>query len=205
MNSVIRSWLALSMFAALGLHPVLAADNVGLYAQVELAGADFGYAGGWGEGILADASIVTDGLLLEEGHQWNMNTVYWSGLAGADRINVFLGREARVTSLLLQTDNNDTYLVRYRSADSGWHNLATIYATGVWGMHTTTFTLIAPVYATAFALIGDGGDGKYAVSEFQMNGDPDVKSPPPPPIPEPTSLALLMGGLGALLLIRRRR
>jgi len=205
MRSVIRSWLALSVLAALGLRPALATDNVGLYAQVELAGADFGYAGGWGEGTLADASIVTDGLLLPEGHQWNMDTVYWSGLAGADRINVFLGREARVTSLLLQTDNNDTYLVRYRSADSAWHNLTTIYATGVWGMHTTSFTLDTPVNATAFALIGDGGDGKYAVSEFRINSSVELTSPPPPPVPEPSTLVLLMGGLGALLLVRRRR
>lgn len=201
MKTVIRSCSTLSMLLALGLGSAHAAVNVGLYAQVELAGADFGYSGGWGEGYLSDPSAVTDGLLLDEGHQWNMGTAYWSGLAGADRINVYLPKLAQVTGLLLQTDNNDSYLVRYRGSDSNWHDLATVYASGVWGMNTSTVTLDVPVYATAFTIIGDGGDGKYAVSEFQMSGSYEM----PSPVPEPSSLAMLAAGLGVLQLLRRRR
>lgn len=180
-----------------------AENNVALNAQVELWGGDFGDVGAWGGGPAADASTLTDGQFLPENQQWNVDTVFWSGQRGADLLKIFLPAPALVTQLVLQADNNDSYLIRYRGTDNAWHDLSTVYSSGAWGMHATSVTLDAPVEATAFSIQGDGGDGHYAVSEFQVFDAPvDLPLPAPQPVPEPASWAMLAAGL--LPLFRRR-
>lgn len=194
------------LLLALSLRGAHADTNVALNSLTDLYGADFGNGGAWGGGPAADASTLTDGVFLEENHQWNLDTIFWSGQRGADLLRVFLPSVARVTRLVLQADNNDSYLVRYRGANNDWHDLASMYGSGAWGMSTTTVTLAAPVYATAFAILGDGGDRYYAVSEFQAFGTFGTEQPPVPsrPVPEPAGWAMLASGIFLLSRLRAR-
>jgi hypothetical protein len=210
MNARISALLATLLVAVAPLAG--AATNVALGASVALDGSGFGQSAGWGGATPIDASIVTDGAFVADGQQWNVDSVYWQGGAPdtADTITIALSSAATVTSLLLQGDNNDFYAVSYEDTGGTWHALATLsphtpldaatYGSDYvsWGMGTDSASFGA-ITATAFSIQTSGGDGSYAVSEFQANGGFL------PAVPEPTSGVLMLAGLGALVSLARRR
>lgn len=174
-----------------------ASTNVALGAAVSISGPDFGNSGSWGGSSPAPLSSVVDGVYLPNGTQWNTGTVFWSGAYDADSVTITLAGTASVSSLTLQADNNDDYLVRYLDTADTWHSLTTISPHRSWGMDMGYATLSSPVLAKAFSISAVGGDGYYSVSEFQANGVMAV--------PEPETYAMLLAGLGVMGAVARRR
>ena len=179
-----------------------AATNVALGGAVTTSGTGFGVSDGWGVGVLADGSSLTDGVFLPVGQQWNIGTVYWQGDVPdtSDVITITLAQAATVDSLHLEGDNNDAYSVSYRDLGGVWHALATIdpNTNSGWGLGDG-FASFASVSATAFQITATGGDSSYAVSEFQADGTVI------PSVPEPANVLLLAAGLGVMGLVARRR
>jgi len=189
--------------AALGAMGMAHADtNVALGAAVLLNGSDFGQDPGWGNGVLAAGSTVTDGNTFELGHRWNLNTVYWHDTQASDTILIALGHTSIINSIFLQADNNDQYKVEYHGTDHLWHDLTTLAPPNPpinYGLGNVSYTLGAAVTADGFRITGVNGDNLYAVSEFQANGTAA-------PVPEPESWAMLAAGFGLLgLMVRRRK
>ena len=174
------------------------ADNVALNGVVSTTGADFGNSAGWCCGAPAALSSVTDGTFLTNGQQWNEGTVFWSGALGADTINIDLLHPATVTSLILQADNNDDYQIQYRDTSNAWHDLVVISPNRSWGLDVGNATLATPVLANGFRISAAGGDGDYAVAEFQAQGTVVA-------VPEPETYAMLAAGLALIGVAARRR
>ncbi|HJV64042.1 MAG TPA: PEP-CTERM sorting domain-containing protein [Albitalea sp.] len=175
------------------------AANVALGGTVSTTGTDFGNSGGWCCGSLAGLSTVTDGVFLPIGTQWNTGTVFWStGSFGADTVTIDLAHTSVVSGITLEADNNDDYGISYRDTVGTWHSLATVSPHRSWGMDMGSATF-APVTATAFAITAVGGDGYFAVSEFQADGRVV------PGVPEPETYALMLAGLGVVGWMARRR
>ena len=201
MNSKISTLLATALVA---IAPLAGAANVATGAAVTTAGSGFGQSVGWGTGTLAAPSTLVDGALVADGQQWNIGAVYWQGGVpdGADTITIALSGAATVTGLFLQGDNNDLYTVSYEDTVGNWTTLATVQPNSGgavnWGigLASTSFTAVT---AVAFQIQATGGDGSYAVSEFQATGEFL------PAVPEPTSGLLMLAGLGALASVARRR
>lgn len=190
------AWLAV---AAAPAH----AEIVTLNSSVALSGSGFGNSNGWGGSLLALPSSVTDGVFLPTSQQWNTNTVFWGGGAPDynDFITITLAQAASINSLHLQGDVNDLYAVSYMDLDGGWHQLATIApnTNTNWGLGDG-YASFAPVSARALRINAVGGDGSYSVAELQANGSALS-------VPEPATLLLALGGIGAALVpvARRRR
>ncbi|NRR30356.1 PEP-CTERM sorting domain-containing protein [Oxalobacteraceae bacterium] len=186
--------IALTCLAAAG--SAFADTNVALNGTVTVAGSGIGQSPGWGDGVLAAPSSVTDGLFLPTNTQWNLGTVYWTGSYGADSVTIDLLQAASVNSLYLQADNNDDYRVQYRDTANVWHDLVTISPHRSVGMDYGSAALGAPVLASAFMITAVGGDGAFSVSEFQAFGSA---------VPEPETYAMLGAGLGLMAFAARRK
>jgi len=190
------AWLAVA-------GPQVHAEIVTLNSSVTLTGPGFGNSNGWGGSLLAAPSSVTDGVFLPTSQQWNTNTVFWGGGAPDynDFITITLAQAASIDNLHLQGDVNDLYSVSYMDLDGAWHNLATIApnTNTSWGLGDG-YASFAPVSARALRIQATGGDGSYSVAELQANGSALS-------VPEPATLLLALGGIGAALLplARRRR
>ncbi|MBW8757588.1 MAG: PEP-CTERM sorting domain-containing protein [Burkholderiales bacterium] len=207
MNSKIQACAATLLAAA---APLALAANVATGASVVTTGSGFGLSAGWGVGTPAAPSSLVDGAFVADGQQWNLGTVYWQGGSSdsADTITISLAHAATVTGLLLQGDNNDSYVVSYEALDGTWHTLPDAFSphgsvadpgagTVAWGMGVSAQSFAA-ITAQAFR-VDASGDQSYAVSEFQATGQFL------PTVPEPTSTLLLLAGLGALGITTRRR
>ncbi|MDP1658155.1 MAG: PEP-CTERM sorting domain-containing protein [Methylotenera sp.] len=191
--SILKSTIAV---AFLGFSVIsFAATNVALNAPVTLNGTFS--TNGWGGPISANAATLTDNVFLPASTQWDTGTVWWNGFDNPDNtIQIDLGGQFSISSLILQADDNDLYPILYRNgAADPWQSVWNAPIVGGFGMQTRSSDPLS-IVATSF-LIGNGvGDGFYSVSEFQAIGAP---------VPEPETYALLLGGLGLIGFMTRRR
>ena len=177
-------------------------SNVAQNGTVTIDGGGFGdWSNLWGTGSLASLATVTDGLFLPVQQKWNVGTVFWKGTLQGDADNfvtISLPKTATVSSLILQVDNNDDYLVQYRNAANSWQDLLTIVPYRSYGMEKGSATLSTPVTTSAFRIRSNAGDGYYSISEFQAVGTIAA-------VPEPETYAMLLAGLGLMGTVARRR
>lgn len=176
------------------------AGTVTAGSTVSLNGTFFTDPGAWGAGTQAAPADLVDGVYQPEGHQWNLDSIWWNGYTQpANSITIALAGTFLITDFSVQADDNDTYLLEYFGTDLAWHNAWAIPAVYSWGFVSRSTILGAPITATQLRFTATGGDGYYAVSEIEANGR-KIES-----VPDSTSsLILLTGALGLVGTLRRR-
>jgi hypothetical protein len=176
------------------------AINVALGKTVTASGhfGELRPASGWEPpGPLAPFSSLTDGVYLPEGSVWHHHTIWWDAAvagSGANTLTIDFAGLFRLTSAVLQADNNDSYGLEFRDAGGVWHGLGAFGPIAGFGM-TTRGIGGAPIEATAMRISAFGGDGFYSVSEFEAHGVS---------VPEPFTM-VLSGAAGVMALRRRLR
>jgi len=132
-----------------------------------------------------ELSLLSDGVVPPESTDWAApSNVFWDFQEGSLYFEFDLGDVVSVNDLLMSADNNDWYGVDYSTDGFSWNRLATLDA-GVgnvdYGMETFSTlgadpsyeaTLdFAPTQARYLRVYADGGDGAYALGEFQIYTD----------------------------------
>lgn len=162
--------------------------NIALGKEVTLHGGDF-FTDGWGGGLIVDKQTIVDGQFFERGHQWDQGPVWWDSRDQEERwVGIDLGGFYKITSLIVQTDDNDAYKLLYwmNPASGSWENLWDVPNYDVvpdpdnWGMQTRPnpaddterYCLPDPVLTTHLRFEGnmDDTDFYFAVSEIQAFG-----------------------------------
>ena len=190
--------LAIVVAASCFAGQVLADTNIAQGKAVTLFGTFGTDPGSWTSASPVPAATLTDGVFLNEGHQWDLDSVWWNGYTHPENdAQINLGGLYTINSFKVQADDNDTYRIQYRVGGGAWQTAWNIPAPGPWGLVTSTTTLGAPVLADSLRFTATGGDGYYAVSEIQAFGVAAV--------PEPETYAMLLAGLGFLGFVARRR
>lgn len=200
-----RYSLLLAAAAAL-IAPVSHAATVNVATNANVIGfVQIGFDGvlrpgsPWGPGSTPSNFFAPlDGTPQPEGTQWNNGSFWWD----ADpRINaapiswsIRLNQQYRVNQLIIQADDNDSYLVEYWDG-SAWASLYTVQAVFNPGLRTRDSGLFAPVLTDRFRFSAISGDNYYSLSQFQAFGT----------IPEPASWAMLIAGFGLVGAAARRR
>ncbi|MEQ9410893.1 MAG: discoidin domain-containing protein [Fuerstiella sp.] len=158
------------------------------------------------------ASLLTDGFFPAEGTVWTASTnVHWSGQPGAGGVAFTFdyGSVMNIEDIRYSFDNNDRYHVHHSTDGVSFLPLSSIVeGDGEVGGGMDTGTGIAgdpeyianmdfsPVAARYLKIFASGGDGLYALAEFQAFGTA---------VPEPAySMAALML-IGSLFGARHRR
>lgn len=174
------------------------ASNVALGKNVSLDGI-FGLFG-WGNGMTTTAASVTDGTFLGNGHQWDLDSIWWDANhpgATNNKVEIDLGGNYQLNGFVLEADNNDVYRVEYFSGGI-WHTAWDAPMQGSWGMESRSATLGSDITTSKLRLRAMSGDGFYSVSEFQASG---VQAP----VPEPETYAMMLAGLGLVAVAARKR
>jgi hypothetical protein len=195
---LVYAFLATAAVCAATL-PAFADTNLALGATVTTNGPGWGNSSGWCCGSFNPSSIV-NGTPQADGTQWNEGTAFWSGGVPdtADTLTITLANTASVDEIVLQADDNDAYQVNYWNG-TAWTDLTTFSAVGGWGLATRPELFLgAPVTTDAFQITAVGGDGDYAVGQFEALGTAAT--------PEPATYTMILTGLGVLgAMVRRRR
>ena len=111
------------------------------------------------------SNCITNGLLNAENTQWQTNSDWWNGLQPSRRIN--LGGLFDITSLRVQADNRDSYMLQYWSEPSSMFLDA--YSVRSWlnGGGTATraqYALASSIQTNKQRLFAADGDNSYSVS-----------------------------------------
>ena len=193
---------------------VSATTNVALNKDVTLNGSFF--TNGWGGGLAVDKQTVVDGNFLPQSTQWDQGAVWWDSNQGTgnsgQNIVIDLAGTFRLSSFIVQADDNDAYDLYYRNgASDPWKlawavpNYDIVNGVDVSGLQTRPnpsdnaeqYFLPSSIVATDLMIKGNSdSDFYYSVSEIQAFGAP---------VPEPGTIFLLGAGLIGLGFFGRRR
>lgn len=149
---------------------------------------------------VSNAALAGDGYFPPNGTHWQTDTAFWEG--DAQSVTFTFDQAYQITGLMLSVDNNDFYSLSLSKNGATWqpyHVVLAFEGTVDGGMETFTPNVIATADFYRYARItGSFGDGLNSVGEVQFTGVAAV-------VPEPTTVALLLSGLGAVGLLARRR
>ena len=190
------STLTLALVAGFAIE-ARAEDNIALGKSVTLYGTFGTDPGPWTSESPVPAASLTDGVFLNETHQWDLDSVWWNGSAHPeDYAQIDLGGAYTISGFTVQADDNDTYRIQYRVGDGDWQTAWEVPAIASWGLVTRTTTLSEPIVADALRFTATSGDSYYSVSEIQAIGVA---------VPEPGMSGLLAAALGVLGFAVRRK
>jgi hypothetical protein len=188
MMMLVRTLVAL-LSAQLAVASTASAESINLAVQSKVVLEGVFWTGGWPGGDVprdADrrAETLVDGKRFARGSRWDQETVWWDARTpGAAENHVVLRwqRPVKIDSLRIQGDDNDAYLVEFRSG-SGWETAWRIPNHDRYGWGLQSFpdpsdadrrhVLPFPVVTTALRISGDpaNGDDWFALSEVQVFG-----------------------------------
>lgn len=209
--------IALTLMAGLLATPAVQANAINIVQgkPVTLEGGIFYtsyYQGGLDYYGAPVPGLIVDGTFLLRGTTWTNQTVWW--VAGEystndySRITIELGSAFDIESIIVQADDNDSYLLEYRIPNTNtWMVAWNVPNFDNFGMgmqtrpdpddDTARYYLPSIITADALRFSGDlsdfdnPGDGAFSVSEIQAFGYAAN-------IPEPASLTLLALGLAMM-------
>lgn len=154
----------------------------------------------WGPGSTpSDAVSPVDGLFQPEMTQWNNGSFWWDQDPSVNRDEmiwtVYLDQSYALNRLVVQADNNDTYVVEaWTGAD--WVSVFDVPAVSGFGLMTRDSGIIPSFTTDTLRFRATGGDLYYSLSELQAFVA----------VPEPATWAMMIAGFGLVgLAVRRRR
>jgi hypothetical protein len=177
------------LFALFAAVSAASAESINLATEADVVLEGRYWSGGWPGGDVprdADrrAATLVDGKRFARGSRWDQGTVWWDArTSGAAENHVVLRweRPVEIDSLRIQGDDNDAYLVEFRSG-SRWETAWQIPNHDRYGWGLQSFpdpneadrrhVLPVPVVTTAIRISGDPalGDDWFALSEVQVFG-----------------------------------
>lgn len=180
------------------LGSLFAASTLAFSAGVQASNIALGQPVSLTQGTVAGGALssLTDGVFAGfETAFDSASTVHWF-TANAPVFELNLGGLYSISSLTLEHDHNDVYLVFYPQGTGV--GVSSIFSPASFGMKTSTITFGSPVTASKLTFMGVGGDGAYAISEIQVSGVAVV--------PEPGSYGMMLAGLALMggVIARRR-
>lgn len=206
MTTLLRSAIAAAALAAMSTG-AFAATNVlpGNWDVIQTTGGAVGVlrAGSpWtGSASLAAQSSIVDGAFVPEGQTWNTGSWWWDEDPSVNATplvtTIHLNQLYTIDSFSVQADDNDSYRLEYWDG-AAWQLGWDIPTQPSFGLVTRNSGLLSSSITTDFLrFTATGGDNYYAVSEIQAFGVAAV--------PEPSTYALMLGGLGMVGYLARRR
>ncbi|MES2099542.1 MAG: PEP-CTERM sorting domain-containing protein [Pseudomonadota bacterium] len=205
MTTLLRSAIAAAALAALSTG-ACAATNVlpGNWDVIQTTGVVGVLRAGspWtGSASLAAQSSIVNGVFVPEGQTWNTGSWWWdedpSVNAAPLVTTIHLTQLYTIDSFSVQADDNDSYRLEYWDG-AAWQLAWDIPTQPSFGLVTRNSGLLSTSITTDFLrFTATGGDNYYAVSEIQAFGVAAV--------PEPSTYALMLGGLGMMGYLARRR
>ena len=194
----------LAIAAALMMAPVVGASaNVlpAAWTVITWSAADGVLRSGspWGPGSTSSsAASPVDGLFQPEMTQWNNGSFWWDQDPSVNQVEmiwtVYLDQSYALDRLVVQADNNDTYVVEtWTGAD--WVSVFDVPAVGGFGLMTRDSGIIPSFTTDRLRFRATGGDLYYSLSELQAFAA----------VPEPATLAMMIAGFGLVGLGMRRR
>ncbi len=208
MKKIVLFLLIMVIMICMELPANAVSYNVAEGKDVTLNGEFF--TGGWCCGDVPAnqqdrANTLVDGVFLPQSHQWDQATVWWDAHrpnAVNNYITINLGDTFNIESLIVQADDNDSYILEYWDGDS-WELTWDIPVVGGWGMQTRPnkadnnerYILSSIIVTDALRFSGNTGDKYFSVSEIQAYGAP---------IPEPSTIFLLGFGLTVIMGFRKK-
>ncbi|MFG6430253.1 PEP-CTERM sorting domain-containing protein [Roseateles sp. LYH14W] len=151
---------------------------------------------------VTNAAFAADGFTPADFTDWQTNAGWWNGFG--ETITFKLDQSYHLSSATVTLDWNDVYRF-YASTDgvsyttlftvSGLFDQSTVNSGQVTLPVTFAQTALAYQYVRVQALYGDGFN---SVGEVSFSGTAAA-------VPEPTSLALMLGGIGIVGFVARRR
>jgi hypothetical protein len=153
-----------------------------------------------GSASLAAQSSIVDGVFVPEMQTWNTGSWWWDEDPSINATpvvtTIHLNQLYTIDSFSVQADDNDTYRLEYWDG-AAWQLAWNIPTQPSFGLVTRNSGLLPSITTDFLRFTATGGDNYYAVSEIQAFGAAAV--------PEPSTYALMLGGLGMVGYLARRR